>query len=243
VKRVLVVGATSGIGRALSERLAEKGVELFLIGRNKALLSELVCKLNGDKHDYFCADLSFENSLDKFVIDRSFDGVAYCAGQESLLPLRAISYKRFSSIMNLHVFNFLNIIKSISKFKGRGDKDPCSIVGMSSYAARNGGKTQTLYSSSKAAMEAVVRPLSIELLEQNIRINTISPGLVNTEMTRRWAESIKLSEGELTSRQWMGMADVNDVVNLIYFLLSDNSKHIAGTNVDINGIGPVTLLD
>jgi len=137
----------------------------------------------------------------------------------------------------------LNIIKSISKFKGRGDKDPCSIVGMSSYAARNGGKTQTLYSSSKAAMEAVVRPLSIELLEQNIRINTISPGLVNTEMTRRWAESIKLSEGELTSRQWMGMADVNDVVNLIYFLLSDNSKHIAGTNVDINGIGPVTLLD
>jgi NAD(P)-dependent dehydrogenase (short-subunit alcohol dehydrogenase family) len=142
--------------------------------------------------------------------------------------------------MKIHVYSFVEILKYIEKNKSIDENYLTSIVAMSSIASQTGGIGQSMYSASKAGLEALVRVLSKELSNKKIRLNSIQPGIVNTEMTERWRRKIGISNvDDLNKLQLNGIAESSDIVSLILFLLSDNSKQISGTEIKIDGGGPI----
>lgn len=240
---IIVTGATSGIGLELVKKLNTK-YKIIAIGRDKEKL-DLLKKKIGNHHVFVCIDLTDPNIISKNLsfIDEPIYGFVHCAGTESVMPLRFINNDKFIDIMNLHVFSFIEIVKLIDKKKSKNDVYKTSIISISSYASDNGGAMQTLYSSSKSAIEALSKPLSKELASKKIRINSIKPGLVDTEMTDRWRKRIGIQDKEdLSNLQLGGIANPNDIVELIDFLLSDKSEFIIGSAINIDGGGPSSTL-
>ncbi len=240
-KFYIITGATSGIGKALANALDLQGDRLILMARSKEKLFDLETTLMGN-HVYLQVDLTNIDELINTLKQSSYKikGFVHCAGMESVIPLRQVSYLKFDHLMRLHVYSFVEIVKYIEKNKNHNDHFLTSIVAISSIASQSGGIGQSMYSSSKAGLEALVRVLSKELANKKIRLNSIQPGIVNTEMTERWRKRIGIENvDELNKLQINGIAECSDVVSLLLFLLMDNSKQISGTEIKIDGGGPI----
>jgi short-subunit dehydrogenase len=243
-KNIIISGATSGIGFELSKQISKDNSKVIALGRDNQKL-DILEKEIGSGHSFINIDLKNTSSIGKKLIsvDMPIHGFVHCAGLESVVPLKFVNENKFIDIMNLHVLSFIEIIKFIDKHKSKNDDYYTSVVSLSSYASTNGGAMQTLYSASKSALEALSQPLSKELLNKKIRINSVKPGLVNTEMTERWRKRVGISDSDqLSSLQLNGVAQPGDVVNLIRFLLSDKSSFIIGSAIDIDGGGPNSTL-
>lgn len=239
-KNIVITGATSGIGRALSEKLDCLSNHLILVGRSSEKLAELAERLNTSTTQITIdmANIEELSTLAQHLPDR-VDGYVHAAGVESVEPFRLINYQKFDYIMRVHLYSFIEVLKAIEKTKKKTDTYWTSVVVISSIAADNGGIGQTMYAASKAALEAALRVLSKELATKRVRINAIKPGIVNTEMTKRWMRRIGILDiSDVEKMQLNGIAQPEDIVNLIEFLLSDLSKHIIGTQIKIDGGGP-----
>jgi len=237
----LITGVTSGIGKALAKLLDESGCKLLLIARSSEKLNELSDTLKGN-HEYLAVDLTNIDELSHILKDRKdkIKGFVHCAGMESVVPLRKLSYVKFDYLMRLHLYSFVEIVKHIERNKSNNDDFLTSVVAISSIASHSGGVGQTMYAASKSALESAVQILAKELANKKIRLNTILPGIVNTEMTERWRRKLGImNPDDLNKLQLNGIAETNDIVSLIQFLLSDESKHICGTEIKIDGGGPI----
>ena len=239
-KNIIITGATSGIGRAVVDKIDRKVNHLIIIGRSSEKMLELS---RGIKTS--CSILTVDLvDLDKLIgilpqLPSRIDGFVHAAGVESVEPLKLVDYKKFDKLMRLHVYAFVEILKFIEKNKKRTDEYYTSVVAVSSIASDNGGVGQTMYAASKAALEAAVRILSKEMVSKRIRINAVKPGIVDTEMTRRWMRRIGIANlADLEKMQLNGVARPEEVASLIEFLLSDQARHIVGTQIKIDGGGP-----
>jgi short-subunit dehydrogenase len=239
-KNIIITGATSGIGFSSAVRLDEPQNNLILVGRSIEKLN-ILSKNIKTSHQILQIDLTeVEKIKDLFNnFPYKITGFVHAAGTESVNPLKLVNYKKFDEIMRLHVYSFIEIVKCIDKNKNKTDEYETSIVALSSIASDNGGIGQSMYSASKSALEAVGRVLTKELAPKRIRVNTIKPGLVNTAMTGRWMRKVGISGlPELAKMQINGIASPEEIADLITFLLSERSKHIAGTQINIDGGGP-----
>lgn len=239
-KSFVVTGATSGIGRALSTHLDFLGCRVLMVGRSKEKLDSVAKDLSANT-TVFAIDLTVTDQLWRLesVLPSRVDGFVHSAGIESVEPLNLVNYQKFDSVMRLHVYSFVEIMRLIALRKPRRADYTTSVVALSSIAAEAGGIGQTMYAASKAALDAVVRSLSKELANKKIRLNAIKPGIVDTEMTRRWMDRIGIDDIlDVEKMQVNGLAKPADIVNLILFLLSNFSQHITGAHIKIDGGGP-----
>jgi short-subunit dehydrogenase len=237
----MITGVTSGIGMALTRALDDAAHQLILIARSGEKLANLASTLKGN-HICLAVDLVNLEELSGALAARKdkIKGFVHCAGSESVIPLRQVSYAKFDYLMRLHVYSFVEIVKHIEKNKTGSDDYLTSVVAISSIASHSGGVGQTMYAASKAALESTVRVLSKELVSKKIRLNAILPGIVNTEMTERWRKRVGITDPEdLNKLQLNGIAETVDIVNLVRFLLSDDSRQISGTEIKIDGGGPL----
>jgi NAD(P)-dependent dehydrogenase (short-subunit alcohol dehydrogenase family) len=243
-KNIIITGPTSGIGRSVVQALDCDSNHLILFGRSPEKLGAVVEKL---KTSSTCITLDLVDINGIAEVASQFpariDGFVHAAGLESVQPMRLIRYEKFDYLMRLHVYAFVEILKIIERAKKKTDDYHTSVVAISSIASDNGGVGQTMYAASKAALEASIRVLTKELAIKRIRINAVKPGIVDTEMTRRWMNRIGIAEkADVESLQLNGMAQPHEVASLILFLLSDQSRHIVGTQVRIDGGGPIVKL-
>lgn len=241
----IITGATSGIGKSVILKLDSIGNHLILLARSTENLKKISNLLKFATFDLISVDLTELSFIDKLkeLQITNIKGFIHCAGSESILPLRLISYDKFDKLMRLHVYSFVEIVKFIDKRKTQKDIYLTSIVGLSSIASHDGGVGQTIYSASKAALESVSRVLSKELVKKKIRLNTILPGLVDTEMTERWRKKIGIeNKDDLHQMQLNGLIDPKEVAELINYLLNDLSRHIVGTEIRIDGGGPLNKI-
>ena len=110
-----------------------------------------------------------------------------------------------------------------------------SIVSISSISSIVGGKGVTTYTASKAAIDAAIRCLAKELHKKSIRINSVLSGQINTEAYKELMDSKTDKKDQVLDRQYLGLGEVNDVANVILFLLSEKSKFITGSSVPVDG--------
>lgn len=237
-KVVLVTGASSGIGRATAELFGESGASVAISYlKNKAGADEAVAAIG--KAAAFQADVTTNEAVEKLVqdVEAEFGGIDILVNNAGSLVERLrtqeLSEARWNEVMQLNSTSaFFAAKAAIPKMLEKGGG---SIINVTSIAARNGGAMGSIhYSSAKAAMLTMTKGLAKEYANQGIRVNAVSPGVIDTPYHETF-----------TARDvWNNMSNVipmgrvgssAEVASVIAFLASDAASYICGETIEING--------
>lgn len=238
-KRILVTGASSGIGRASAILFSQLGARVVLLARRESALQETLDAMVGDDHQIVCYDLSQPDGLLPVIkklaqVDGPFDGFFHSAGVMNVRAIPAIRTHAIQAVMG-QLPAFLLLTRAFIQ-RGVFSDSGGSMVVMSSVMGHRGLAGLSIYSAAKAAVEGAVRSLACELAPKRIRINAIAAGAVRTEMhnavvTYLDTEGIAAYE----QRHLLGFGDPLDIAYAAVYLLSDAGKWITGTTLIIDG--------
>jgi len=191
--------------------------------------------MEGTGHALISVDLEQDEDLGGLFVqataDGKLNGLVHCAGIAQVLPLNMLTRKRLQKEMAINYFSYIELVRQYAKSKF---SEGGSIVGISSIAADRPGKCQTNYSATKAAMDIASQALSIELAAKNIRINTVLPGMIQTEMVDRAAQT-GINLDDIQRVQMLGIGKPEDIAAMCAFLLSDMSRLITGRRLFVDG--------
>ena len=239
-KTVLITGGSSGIGRSIAQVFSSQGARVVVTARDKSRLEETVLSLAGEKHLALYCDLEkveeIENLMNRCSMEvGSLDAVIHCAGIQKTLPLQAIKESDFDSVFSTNVKSAQFLSKSLRR-KGRFNKDGTSLVYLSSVAAVCGESGISTYSASKSALQGLTRSLACELARNNIRVNCIAPGHVETRMSEQFSKQLTEEQSRrIEELHPLGLGKPEDVANAALFLASDLSRWITGTTLFVDG--------
>ena len=234
-KCFLITGATSGIGYSTVILLFEMGCNIYAIGRNQQKLSELE-KIGKGKITSIKVDLIQDNSVSDIVkqINGKIDGFVHSAGVFKSVPLNFINQEFLDSERKLNYDVFLFLIKELVKNKKLNKKS--SIVAISSIAAHFGSYGHSVYAGSKGALISTIRVLAKELSNNGIRINSISPGMVRTEMADNIANDLTIESLIIDEKKYpLGYGQPIDIAYSIAFLFSEASSWMTGQDIILDG--------
>ena len=233
-KRFLVTGASSGIGFEICRQISYFGGYVVGIGRNVEKLNLLSSELvNFTSINFDLTDLdNLEDLVDQ--IDLPIDGIVHSAGIVQLLPIKFFDIDVLNKLRKVNYDSILIIISKL--LKGKKINKDASIVFISSIAAEMGMKGNALYSSTKAALNSTTKVLASELASQRIRVNSISPGQVETSLTDEIASQVSAEAIIIDKMKYpLGYGKSEDIANLSVFLLSSKSRWITGSIINIDG--------
>ncbi len=240
-KRIIISGASSGIGRACAVACAQLGAKLVLFGRNNSRLEETLNLLVGSCHHYYAFDITDNPSLNSVLalIKRDIgpiDGFIHSAGIQKTLPFKLTKSDVFIKQYQVNVLAGFEICRLLLK-KKQLNPNGASFVMISSINGVIGAGAQIAYSASKGALISAVRSLAVELASSRIRINSISPGMVEgTPMTKKIINMLSTEWESNNKKEYpLGWVDTEDVANAAVFLLSPATKKITGTNIIVDG--------
>ncbi len=239
-KRILVTGASSGIGRAVAIQAASLGASLILLGRNDERLKITHNSLQGIGHEYYSIDITNYSQVEK-IINSSvansgyINGFVHSAGIEKIVPFKASTPQHFKEVFEINVFAGFEIARLLSQ-KKNVNPTGASHVFISSVNARLGDPCKIIYCSSKSALLAGVKAMALELSSKKIRCNCVLPGCVDTEMVKKIFETVPIeAKQEIINKHPLGIGQPEDVANLVCFLISDLAKWITGSEYIIDG--------
>lgn len=233
----LVTGASSGIGRAIAIELS-KTDRLILHGRNRQKLEETMRLCNGTDHVIWTYDLANVETLqadfEKFVGDGGYliDKFVHCAGMVFLTAIKTIDLASYRRIMDTNATSAILLTGSLVKRKIAGATMK-SIVLISSIASMQATRGKSLYGASKGILNSFARASAVELAPK-VRINTVCPAAVHTEM----ADDIfndPVAVAAMNHRHPLGTGKPSDVAGVVAFLLSDAACWITGSQVMVDG--------
>lgn len=239
-KTILITGASSGIGRSCSVECSRSGANLILVGRNFEELQKTAAMLNPETRvEIIAEDITQSDHLEAIIAEKvavlgKISGFVHCAGIEKTLPLKKHSPQLYHDIFEVNVIAGFEIAKilSLKKYKN----ETCSFVLISSVAGMVGEPGKAAYSASKGAVIAGARSLAMELSRSNIRVNSVSPAMVNTPILEKMFDDIgDEASSEIIKKHPLGIGEPKDVANACIFLLSDASRWVTGTNLVIDG--------
>jgi len=235
-KKILVTGASSGIGKQTAIMASQYGAELFITGRDPQRLGEPFQLLAPGNHRMMTADLTDEAQMDRLIKELpALNGIVHCAGIVGPLPVKFILREHIDKMFSI---NYLVPVSLTGKLlRAKKVTDHASILFMSTIATRNPYYGGALYSGSKAALEAYAKTLALEQGPKGIRANYLMAGLVDTPMIVNPSEENMKEEAldRYLKRYPMGIGDPKDVASTILFFLSDASKWISGTSLILGG--------
>lgn len=236
-KTFVITGAGSGIGRETAKVLSEQGAKVVMLDLNQEGLDETKALLAGEGHITRAVDLTDFEALPELVKGiiaetGAVDGIVHCAGISSRKPLNVLRPEGFSKVMDVNFYSFEELTRLFTK-KGNMN-DGGSIVVMSSISSIRGYKAKTEYCVSKAAVDAFVRCMALELAPKRIRINSVMAAEVLTPLALK-ARETNAMVGAADFEAPLGPSEPYEVANTIAFLLSDATKTITGTSILIDG--------
>lgn len=235
-KHILLTGATSGIGKKVLEHLLnDSTVNVIAVGRDINKLAEFKDSANLITIAYDLANVdSITEVFSKHFEGIKFDGFIHCAGIEETLPLSLYTPQRMQNIFNINFFSAVELLRLIGKKKFSNDNASFILIGSVMSELGEAGKVG--YCASKAALLGVVKSLALEFSKRKIRINAISPSIINTPLTERLFNQLDENNiNRILDKHPLGFGETEDIANLIDFLLSDKSRYITGQNIKIDG--------
>ena len=234
-KKVLITGASSGIGKAAAIECANMGAKLIICGRNQERLDSVLSQLNGDGHEDFNGDLT-EASIIESLVDRidKIDGLVLSAGRGMTLPFQFATREKFDEIFNINFFSPIEILRLLVKKKKFNPNSSivfiCSIGGTGRFSVGN-----SIYGSAKAALQSMMRFCAIELSPKKIRVNCINPGMVNTPLIKLGSISEEQMQKDMAAYPLKRYGEPEDIAYGILYLLSDASSWVTGQSLIIDG--------
>lgn len=231
----LILGATGGIGSELVKLLRSRGSSVILACRNKELLEKRAREIDGD---YYTLDATKFDQLDdciKYVMDKygRLDGVANCVGSIYLKPAHLTDEDSWEKTILLNLKTaFAAVRSSVQSMKKNGGG---SIVLVSSAAASVGLSSHEAISAAKAGIIGLVYSAAATYARYNIRVNCVSPGLVETPLTNSLTEN-KAVLKKSTSMHALGrIGKPFDVASAMAFLLNPDNNWITGQVLGVDG--------
>jgi len=238
-KTALITGASRGIGRTIALRFAQEGANVAfsdLFYDDKAISLEKELKALGVKAKGFASDASSFEASDKLLSDvmkefQTIDVLVNNAGitrDNLLLRMTELDWDLVMSVNLKSVFNLTKAVQKIMIKQRYG-----SIINMSSVVGIEGNSGQSNYAASKAGIIGFTKSIAQELGSRNIRCNAIAPGFIETEMTAKLPEDIKIKWIENIPLKRVGTT--NDVANVAIFLASELSGYVNGQVMSVCG--------
>lgn len=240
-KKILITGASSGIGAACAVTCAEMGADLLLVARNPERLEHTKSEVEsrGRKAYTACVDVTQADELEQtvaaFVTEHGkLDGFIHSAGIEKTLPVANLKMSDYNDVLKINTFAGFELCKIVSKKKY--GNEGASFILISSITSLIGRPGLTAYSASKGAVNAGIRPIALEIAPKKMRVNAICPGTILTPLMQNFLDS--LTEDEQIKRNAgypLGLGKCEDVANLAIFLLSDEARWITGQSIAVDG--------
>lgn len=234
-KYILVTGATSGIGKGVAQRLSQN-YNIILHGRKKEELEILSKELNASL--YWCYDLSktdgISDSLKEFISNNEIviEKLVHCAGIDNTIPAKSLKSDLIEELMKVNFYSVVEIINILLKRRiNQSMLD--SILFISSISSIKGYKAKAAYSASKAALDAYMKCLSLEL-SPKVRVNSILPGAIKTKMTEKSFENEELVK-HFEEVYPLGIGKIEQIVDMVEFYLSDKASWVTGQQIVVDG--------
>ncbi len=233
-KKILITGATGGIGNALVEKFTSLGGDVLATGTKNEKLDLL--KKNFPKIKILKFDISEHDQIEQFVekANSSLSGLDILINNAGVnmdnLSLR-MKYDEWKKVIDINLGSTFLLckygIKKMLKNKyGR-------VINITSIVGHTGNLGQSNYAASKAGIIGMTKSLAIEYAKKNITLNCVSPGFIQTKMTDNIAENIK--EILISKIPMAKLGTGNDVANTVAFLSSDAASYITGETIHVNG--------
>lgn len=236
-KHVLVTGASSGIGFATAIACARMGAQVTATGRDETRLEqtlEALGQISCANHRSIIADLTETDERQRLVreLGSNIHGLVHSAGISRLCPVRMMDAGHLREVHRTNVEAPVLLTQEL--LKGNRIDSGGSIVFIASIAAHIGVAGVGAYSASKAALLAMSRCLAMEVVKRRIRVNCLSPALVETPLLAATAQllgSLEQQRGQYP----LGFGTPDDVANASIFLLSNASRWVTGTTLIMDG--------
>ncbi|MCH2044605.1 MAG: SDR family oxidoreductase [Saprospiraceae bacterium] len=223
MKNILVVGASKGIGAALSQKLiASANYSVYTISRTATSLE--------GTYQHFSADVLDSTSLPN--IDVPLDGIAYCPGSINLKPFKALKAKAFQKDLDINLLGAVNVLQKYTPNLQKSSK--ASIVLFSTVAVQTGMSFHASIAAAKGAVEGLTRALAAEWAPK-IRVNAIAPSLTATPLAARLIRTEQQIEASNKRHPLQRIGQAEDIANAAQFLLSDESDWMTGQILSVDG--------
>jgi NAD(P)-dependent dehydrogenase (short-subunit alcohol dehydrogenase family) len=235
--RALVAGASSGIGRACAIALAAAGAEVILLARSADALRALAGEITGEGGNAtpVPCDVRDETGVAEALASLPCcDVMVNAAGTNEPAPLREVSAEQYERVFSLNVRGAFFLIQLLA---GRlvAERRHGSLITISSQMGHVGAPLRTVYCATKHALEGLTKAAAVELAPDGIRVNTIAPTFVETEMTRPMFADPEFAADVLSRIPLGALARPSDVAAAAVFLASDAARMITGTSLLVDG--------
>ena len=240
-RKILITGASSGIGKAAAKLASELGAQCVINGRDETRLNEALSELTGEGHKAIAMPLAPENCKELVIkaaaLAGPLNGFVHCAGIEKTMPFRMTELTDLHEIMAVNLDAFWEITRELVKKKNH-EQGELSIVGIASVTALHGSAGNSAYAASKGALISLIKSLASEYVGQKIRFNCVGPGYVETPMLdniRRLYKTEEEFEQAIVKKHALGLGAPEDIANAVAYLLSDASRWVTGTVMNVDG--------
>jgi NAD(P)-dependent dehydrogenase (short-subunit alcohol dehydrogenase family) len=240
-KVALVTGAGKGIGRACSIALAEAGADLILISRTEKDLNNVskIIKKFKSKCSAFTCDVTNYNQIKKIINkQKKIDILVNNAGTNIPEHFTKVRKKNMEYMVKLNTVATFNLAQlcTLKMLEAKNRKKiGGSIINISSQMGHVGGKIRSVYNMTKFGLEGLTKGMAVDLAKNNIRVNTVCPTFVSTQMTKRSFSNKKLKREIINNIPLGRVAEVSDVATAVAFLASNASSMITGTSILVDG--------
>ena len=230
-KIVLITGGEGGLGKSICSKFMELGAKVIVTTTNKKLINKKT-----KKKSYVYLDFNNKNSIQKFSSDlkkiNKIDILINNAGINMVSPINEVDEKYLDEIYKVNLRGPIIMTKQISKIMIKKRKG--KIINISSIFGTVGKSGRSLYSSTKFGLVGLTKSASLDLAKYNILVNTISPGVINTGLTKKVLNSVeeKRIKKDIPLKK---LGKASDVSCLVCFLCSEFNNYITGQNFIIDG--------
>ena len=235
-QRALVTGAGRGIGEACAKTLAAAGAEVVLTSRTENQLEQVMDEIItfGGKASVHEADISSMKAVNYLKKLGPFNILVNNAGNNIPEHFCEVAEESFDKVMDLNVKSAFFVAQVVARgMVESGIRG--SIIHISSQMGIVGGQNRTVYCASKHAMEGFCKSMALDLAENGIRVNTVCPTFIETDLTRPFLEEQEFKDYILSRIPLGHVGQPEDVADAVLFLASDMSKMVTGSTIKVDG--------
>ncbi len=246
---VLITGAGSGIGEATAKRVAQEGADVILVGRTLSKLervAEEIEKNTNQKAYPFTCDVTKEDDVLKLqdYVKNNFPNLTVLinnAGATKYSSLLEMPYEQWQSVITLNLNGVLLVSKAIGNIMVEAAKNESekkqdrAIVNVSSLSAHKPGVLFPHYSAAKAAVNNLTKSFAFELAKYNIRVNSVSPGFVETPFTEQGLKNESFLKSIERHTALKRVAEPGEIASVIAFVASKDASYMTGSDVLVDG--------